>query len=67
MPPIAALERMVGRRALELEFPKGGLEKRTAAEQRAYVHHHRHLRRRRMPADGSATLDLRRRTCGASR
>src|ERR1700732_2956081 len=36
---IAALERMVGRQALEIEFLKG--EKRTAAEKREYIRHHR--------------------------
>src|SRR5207253_6948377 len=35
---IAALERMVGRQALEIEF-KGGSEKRTAAEKREYIRH----------------------------
>src|SRR5262245_23047855 len=38
---IAALERMVGRQALELEFFKGGLEKRTPTEKREYIRHHR--------------------------
>ena len=38
---IAALERLVGRQALELEFLKGGLEKRTPAEKRTYVRDHR--------------------------
>ena len=35
---IVALERMVGRQALEIEF-KGGAEKRTAAEKRDYIRH----------------------------
>ncbi len=34
---IAALERMVGRQALEIEFLKGGAQKRTAAEKRDYI------------------------------
>ena len=34
---IAALERLVGKQALELEFLKGAAEKRTAAEKRDYV------------------------------
>ena len=38
---IAALERMVGRQALEIEFLKGGAEKRTAAEKREYIRLHR--------------------------
>ena len=38
---IAALERMVGRQALEIEFLKGALKKRTAAEKREYIRLHR--------------------------
>ena len=38
---VAALERMVGRQALEIEFLKGGSEARTAAEKRDYIRHHR--------------------------
>src|SRR5579862_7590889 len=38
---IAALERLAGRQALEIEFLKGGAEKRTAAEKRDYICHHR--------------------------
>ena len=34
---IAAFERLVGKQALELEFLKGALKKRTAAERRDYV------------------------------
>ena len=34
---IAALERLVGRQALEIEFSKGGSERRTVAQKRAYV------------------------------
>ena len=36
---IAALERMVGRQSLEIEFLKGALEKRTTAEKREYIRH----------------------------
>ena len=32
---------MVGRQALEIEFTKGGAEKRTAAEKREYIRLHR--------------------------
>jgi transposase len=38
---IAALERLVGKQALELEFQKGGSSKRTPAEKRGYVGDHR--------------------------
>ena len=38
---IAALERMVGKQALEIEFLKGGAEKRTAVEKRDYIRYHR--------------------------
>ena len=38
---IAALERLVGRQALEIEVQKGALKKRTAAEKREYIRHHR--------------------------
>ena len=38
---IAALERLVGRQALEIEFLKRGSEKRTVAEKRAYIRDHR--------------------------
>jgi hypothetical protein len=38
---IAALERLVGKQALELEFLKGGAEKHTAAEKRDYVRYSR--------------------------
>jgi transposase-like protein len=37
----AALGRLVGKQALELEFLKGGSEKRTAAEKRDYIRRHR--------------------------
>ena len=36
---IAALERMVGRQALEIEFLKGALKKRTTADKREYIRH----------------------------
>src|SRR6516225_6958665 len=36
---IAALERMVGRQALENRVPKGGSEKRSTAEKREYIRH----------------------------
>ena len=38
---IAALERLAGKQALELEFLKGAVKKRGAAEKRAYIRHHR--------------------------
>jgi putative transposase len=38
---IAALGRLVGRQALEIEFLKGALKKRSAAEKREYIPHHR--------------------------
>ena len=38
---IAALERLVGKQALELEFLTGGSAARTTAEKRAHVRHHR--------------------------
>ncbi|ESW64443.1 IS3 family transposase [Mesorhizobium sp. C277A] len=38
---IAALERLVGRQALEIEFQKGGSEKRTTSEKRDYIRDHR--------------------------
>ena len=38
---IAALERLVGRQALEIEFLKRGREKRTLAEKRAHIRDHR--------------------------
>jgi transposase len=62
---IAALERMVGRQALEIEFLKGALKseprpKRVHPSSPALRHH----RRRRMPPDGPAALYLLRRTAG---
>ncbi len=38
---IAALERMVGRQALEIELPKGGFETGTPAEKRQHLRRHR--------------------------
>lgn len=38
---IAALERLVGKQALRTGVPKEGSEKRTAAEKRDYIRHHR--------------------------
>ena len=63
---IAALERMVGRQALEIEFLKGALKSvprpRSAITSASPAL--RHLRRRRMPPDGPAALYLLRRTAG---
>jgi transposase-like protein len=57
---IAALERMVGRQALEIEFLKGAL--RNAPRPRNATHPslpaRRDLHRRRMPANGDRPLDL---------
>ena len=57
---IAALERLVGKQALELEFLKGARKAHRGRE--AGLHPSspapRHLRRRRMPADGDRALDL---------
>ena len=54
---IAALERMVGRQALEIEFLKGALKNaprpRSATTSSAAP---RSFRRRRMPSDGTAAL-----------
>jgi transposase len=66
---IAALERMVGRQALEIEFLKGAL--RNAPRPRNALHPSSqarwHLHRRRMPPDAAAALNLLRRTSGESR
>src|SRR6266567_1922987 len=62
---IAALERMVGRQALEIEFLKGAL--RNAPRPRSAITSvitGPHLRHRRMPSDGVATLYLLRRADG---
>ena len=57
---IAALERLVGKQALELEFLKGVCE--THRHRKAGLHlqlpARRRLRRRRMPADGDLALGL---------
>jgi len=57
---IAALERLVGKQALELEFLKGALKTHCGRE--AELHPPSparwYLRRRRMPANGYRTLDL---------
>ena len=57
---IAALERMVGRQALEIEFLKGALK--SAPRPRSGVHPSSPapwpLHRRRMPADGPVSLHL---------
>jgi transposase len=62
---IAALERMVGRQALEIEFLKGAL-KSVPRPRSARVHPSSAalwpLHRRRMSADGPVTLDLLRRS-----
>lgn len=57
---IAALERLVGKQALELEFLKGALK--SAPRPKTELHPSspalRHLRRGRMPADGNRALHL---------
>ena len=64
---IAALERMVGKQALEIEFLKGALRN---APRPARLHPlsqaQRHLHRRRMPSDGIAAVYLLRRAGGES-
>ena len=57
---IAALERLVGKQALEIEFLKGALKHGPRPEARLHPSSPapRHLRRRRMPDDGDRTLDL---------
>lgn len=54
---IAALERLVGRQALELEFLKGAL-KSAARPRSGPTSAPWHPHRRRMPADGDLALDL---------
>ena len=64
---IAALERMVGRQALEIEFLKGVLKsvpRPRSASTSWSSPALRHLHRRRMPPDGPAALYLLRRTAG---
>ena len=62
---IAALERMVGRQALEIEFLKGALKAYPAAEKREYIRLHRpyriSVRRRDAALMGLAALYLLRR------
>ena len=60
---IAALERLVGKQALELEFLKGACETQRQREARLCPRSpaRRPLRRRRMPADGDLALGLLRR------
>ena len=62
---IAALERLVGKQALELEFLKGAVKnapRPRSATTSVVVGPRGSQRRRRMPADGNRPLDLRRRT-----
>jgi transposase-like protein len=57
---IAALERLVGKQALELEFLKGALKNTQRPKKRLHPSSpaRRPLHRRRMPADGDRALDL---------
>ena len=57
---IAALERLVGKQALELEFLKGVCEthRQREAGLRPQLPARNSLRRRRMPTDGDLTLGL---------
>ena len=67
---IAALERLVGKQALELEFLKGGAAARTAAEKRAHVRCHRPRGlsiAQWMPTDGDRAFYLICRTDGLGR
>ena len=66
---IAALERMVGRQALELEFLRGRRQAQRGRETRLHPSSPapRPFRHTRMPADGSAALHLLRRAGGADR
>ena len=61
---IAALERLVGRQALEIEFLKGALKTHRGREARVHPSSPApwSLHRRRMPADGPASLHLLRRS-----
>ena len=65
---IAALERMVGRQALEIEFLKGALKSapRPRSGTTSVVAGLRFLRRGRMSADGSGPLHLLRRADNSS-
>ena len=60
---IAALERLVGKQALELEFLKGAVKSapRPKTRLRPSLSAPGPQRRRRMPADGNRSLDLLRR------
>ena len=62
-PKIRALERLIGRQALEIEIPEGLRDARRRREARVHpsLPAPWYVRRPRMPADGSATLDLLRR------
>src|SRR6516165_9134504 len=60
---IAALERLAGKQALEIEFLKGALRSATHPSLQARWH----LHCRRTPSDGVAALNLLRRPSGASR
>ena len=58
---IAALERLVGKQALELEFLKGALKsapRPKGGTTSVVTSAPRHLHRRRMSADGGRALDL---------
>lgn len=57
---IAAHERLVGKQALELELLKGALKSAPPPRRgiTSVITGLRHLRRRRMPADGNRALDL---------
>ena len=57
---IAALERLVGRQALELEFLKGALKQHPGREARLHPSSPapRHLRQQRMRADGHRAINL---------
>ena len=57
---IAALERLVGKQALELEFLKGALRqgRPPRSAPMSVITGPRHLRRRRMPRDGDSAIEL---------
>jgi hypothetical protein len=61
--------RLVGKQALELEFLRGRCEAHRKREARLHpwLSARRHVRRRRMPADGDRTLDLQRSAGAADR
>ena len=66
---IAALERMIGRQALEIEFLKGALKSapRPKSETTSVIAGPWALRRARMSTDGAGSIDFLRRTHCASR